>query len=42
MRYTRAVKIGILKKVLPSENPSIPEGSRETGVNDQTIMNWIK
>ncbi len=42
MRYTRAVKIGILKKVLPYENPSIPEVSRETGVNDQTIMNWIK
>ena len=42
MRYTRAVKVGILKKVLPLENRSIPEVSRETGVNDQTIRNWIK
>ena len=42
MRYTRAVKVGILKKVLPPENRSIPEVSRETGVNDQTIRNWIK
>ncbi len=42
MRYTRAVKVGILKKVLPPENRRIPEVSRETGVNDQTIRNWIK
>ncbi len=42
MRYTRAVKVSILKKVLPPENRSIPEVSRETGVNDQTIRNWIK
>lgn len=42
MKYSRAVKVGILKKVLPPENRSIPEVSRETGVNDQTIRNWIK
>lgn len=42
MRYSRAIKVGILKKVLPPENRSIPEVSRETGVNDQTIRNWIK
>ncbi|WP_425415850.1 transposase [Pelobacter seleniigenes] len=38
MRYTRAVKVG----VLPSENRSIPEVGRDIGVNDQAIRNWIK
>lgn len=42
MRYTRAVKVGILKQVLPSENRSVSEISRETGINYQTIKNWIK
>jgi transposase-like protein len=42
MRYARAVKVGILKKVLPPESLSIAEVSRETGINDQTIRNWIK
>lgn len=42
MSYSRAVKVGILKKVLPPENRSIAEISRETGVNQQTIRNWIK
>ena len=42
MRYTRAVKVGILKKVLAPENRSVSEISRETGINYQTIKNWIK
>ena len=40
-KYSRAVKEGILKKVLPPERRSIAEVSRETGVNQQTIRNWI-
>jgi len=42
MGYSRAVKVGILKKVLPPESRSIAEISRESGVNQQTIRNWIK
>ncbi|NTW73178.1 MAG: helix-turn-helix domain-containing protein, partial [Eubacteriaceae bacterium] len=38
MGYSHAV----LKKVLPPEGRSISEVSRESGVNDQTIRNWIK
>jgi transposase len=35
------VRQSILKKVLPPEGRSISEVSRETGVNPQTIRNWI-
>jgi len=42
MGYSRAVKSSVLKKVLPPEQRSIVEVSRETGINDQTIRNWIK
>ena len=41
MGYSRAVKEGILKKVLTPERRSVAEVSRETGVNQQTIRNWI-
>ena len=41
MGYTHAVRQSILKKVLPPEGRSISEVSRETGVNPQTIRNWI-
>jgi transposase-like protein len=39
--YSRSVKVGILKKVLPPGKRSIAEVSRETGVSEQTIRNWI-
>jgi len=42
MGYSRAAKVGILKKVLLPESRSIAEISRESGVNQQTIRNWIK
>ena len=42
MGYSRAVMVGVLKKVLPPEARSIVEDSRETGINDQTIRNWVK
>ena len=34
--------MGILKKVLPPENRSIDEVSKESGVSRQTIYNWVK
>ena len=42
MGYSRAVRSSVLKKVLPPDGQSIVEVSRETGINDQTIRNWIK
>jgi transposase len=39
--YSRSVKIGILKKVLPPESRNIASVSKETGVSEQTIRNWI-
>lgn len=42
MPYSRSVKVGILKKVLPPESRSIAGISKETGICDQTIRNWIK
>ena len=42
MGYSHAVRQSVLKKVLPPEGRSIVEVSRETGVNQQTIRNWIK
>ena len=42
MRYSRALKVSILKKVLPPESRRVAEVSRETGVNYQTIKNWIQ
>ena len=41
MPYSRSVKVGILKKVLPPGKRSIAEVSKETGVSEQTIRNWI-
>lgn len=42
MKYSRALKVSILKKVLPPESRSVSEVSRETGINYQTIKNWIQ
>ena len=42
MRYGRSVKVSILKRVLPPERKSIRSTSRETGISEQTIRNWIK
>ncbi|MEA2016088.1 MAG: transposase [Actinomycetota bacterium] len=42
MPYSRSVKVGILKKVLPPERRSITSVSDETGISEQTIRNWIK
>ena len=42
MGYSHAVRHGVLKKVLPPESRSIAQVSQETGVNEQTIRNWLK
>ena len=42
MRYSRAIKESVLKKVLPPEKRSIQEVSKEYGISEQTIKNWIE
>ena len=42
MNYSTGFKNSVLNKVLPPENRSISEVSKETGVSDQTIRNWLK
>jgi transposase len=39
--YSRSVKVGVLKKVLPPEGRNIASVSKETGISEQTIRNWI-
>ena len=41
MPYSRSVKLGVLKKVLPPEGRDIASVSKETGISHQTIRNWI-
>ena len=41
MGYSHAVRHSVLKKVLPPESRSLAQVSRETGVNEQTIRNWL-
>lgn len=41
MRYSEGIKNTILKQVLPPNNKSIMEVSKEHGIADQTIRNWI-
>jgi len=41
MRYSRSVKVSILRRVLPPESKSIRSMSKETGISEQTIRNWI-
>ncbi len=42
MRYGRAIKESVLKRVLPPNSESIRSVSTETGISDQTIRNWIE
>ena len=41
MKYSTGFRNNVIKKVLPPENRSISEVSKETGVSDQTIRNWL-
>ncbi len=42
MKYSVGFKQGVLKKVLPPESRPISEVSKETGLADQTIRNWME
>ncbi len=42
MGYSRAVKVSVLKQVLPPASKSISMVSQDVGIDDQTIRNWIK
>jgi len=41
MKYSTGFRNSVIKKVLPPENRSILEVSKETGVSEQTIRNWL-
>ena len=41
MRYGKAVKDSIIKRVLPPDAESIRSVSLDTGISDQTIRNWL-
>jgi len=41
MKYSTGFRNNVLKKVLPPENKAIAEVSKETGVSEQTIRNWL-
>ncbi|MCF7902742.1 MAG: helix-turn-helix domain-containing protein [Candidatus Marinimicrobia bacterium] len=40
MRYSRSIKVGILKKILPPESASMRSVSKSTGISEQTIRKW--
>ena len=39
MKYARSVKVSVLKKILPPEERSIRNVSKEMGISEQTIQN---
>jgi transposase-like protein len=41
MMYSSGFKQGILKKVLPPECTSVSQVSKEVGISEQTIRNWM-
>ena len=42
MRHSAGVKQAVLRKVLPPESRSVHSVSKETGISEQTIRNWIE
>lgn len=42
MKYSSGFKQVILRKVLPPEGRPVAEVSRETGISEQTIRNWME
>lgn len=42
MKYSSSIRRGILKRILGPESKSIRSTSKETGICEQTIRNWIK
>jgi len=41
MKYSSGFKQGVLKKVLPPESRPVREVSKEVGIAEQTIRNWM-
>ena len=41
MKYSIGFRNGVLRKVLPTENPSVASVSREYGISPITIHNWM-
>jgi transposase-like protein len=41
MKYSSGFKQGVLKRVLPPESQPIREVSRDVGISEQTIRNWM-
>lgn len=42
MKYSKAFKISVLKKVLPPEEQSVAEVAKEMGVAANTVYLWLK
>jgi transposase len=42
MKYSIGFKQGVIKKVLPPESRSVREISKEVGIAEQTIRNWME
>jgi hypothetical protein len=41
-RYSIERREAVLKKLLPPHNRSVPEVSREEGISEPTLYNWLK
>ncbi len=41
-RYSEERKSSVLKKLLPPNNRSVPAVSREEGISEPTLYNWLK
>lgn len=42
MKYSVGFRNGVLKKVLPPESRQIKEVTKESGITEQTIHNWMQ
>ncbi len=42
MKYSSGFKQGILRKVLPPESWAVTQLSKEMGIAEQTIRNWME
>ncbi len=40
MKYSKRLKSSVIRKVLPTENQSVPAVAKEMGIAEQTIYNW--
>jgi transposase-like protein len=42
MKYSNGFRHGVMKRVLPPESQPVKEVSREVGISEQTIRNWME